>query len=133
MTTQATQKKRLLDELPTNQRAALQSLLTSASTAEAASVAGVKRQTIYKWMKQDNFREALKEAESEALASVSRALVALGERATEALADGLDADADLRLRVRSADIVLGRLLQLRDLVDIEERLTRIESQVNHAN
>lgn len=127
MTDQLTQK---LFSLPTNQRRAIESLLTNQSVAAAAAAAGVSRNAIYKWRRRPEFAAALREAEADALAAVSMGLASLGEKAIAALADALGGD-NLRLRVRVADIVLGRMLQWRELVDFEARLTRLEEQARN--
>jgi hypothetical protein len=44
-----------------------------------------------------------------------------------------DAEAAASTKVRAADVVLARLLQLRELVSIESRLSALESKIgeNH--
>jgi len=113
------------------QRKAIESLLTQGDVKSAAAAAGVARQTVYRWLKKPAFRAALAEAEAEALASLSRALVRLGEKATRTLEQAIDGEADTRMstRVRAADIVLSRLLQLRELVDLERRVTELERKL----
>ena len=107
----------------------IETLLTTGSVADAARAAGVSRQTFYRWRKEPRFQAALREAEADAIASVSAALAGLGEKAASALSDALAAE-DLRLRVRAADIVLGRLLQIREIVELEERIARLEALAN---
>ena len=112
------------------QRKAIETLLTTGSKTEAAKAAGVRRQTIYRWLKQPRFRAALVEAEGEALASLSQALVRLGDKAARTLDQAMDNDdATTSAKVRAADVVLSRLLQLRELVDFEKRLAELEAQV----
>ena len=112
------------------QRKAIESLLTQGDAKRAAEVAGVSRNTLYRWLKQDRFKAALAEAEAEALISLSRALVRLGDKAATTLEDAMDdGDAALSARVRAADIVLSRLLQLRELVDLEGRIVKLEEAV----
>ena len=108
------------------QRKAIRALLTTATVAEAARVAGVKRQTIYRWMKEERFRLALAGAEREALESLSRALVRLGDTATKTLGDAMTAAESESVKVRASDIVLSRLLQLRELVDLHQRVEALE-------
>jgi len=121
MTENAKEKK-----LTPAQLKGIEALLTTGKVTEAARAAGVAPQTFYRWRRQPHFREALREAETQAVASLSSALAVLGNKAAGALSDALDAD-DVRLRVRAADIVLGRLLQLRELVELEERIERLEA------
>jgi hypothetical protein len=53
-------------------------------------------------------------------------LVALARRAVAAMGEALSADADPRLRLRAADLVLQRLLQLRELLSLEARIAALE-------
>lgn len=121
-------------KLTPKQYKAIESLLTSGNASEAAIAAGVSRDTLYRWLKDDTFKKALIEAEGEALASLSRALVAMGEDAAATLRAAMaDKAAPTGPKLRAADIVLGRLLQLRELVDLEERLSELERRVKNDN
>jgi len=53
----------------------------------------------------------------------------MGHLAAAALRDGL-VDEDIRVRLRAADIFTQRLLQLRDLLDFEDRLSALEALQN---
>lgn len=115
------------DELTPGQKRAIAELLTSGNVSKAADVAGVSRYTLHRWMKQPAFRDALRQAEQDALDALQRRLVTLGEGAADALQDGLGAH-DLRIRLRAADTILERLLALRTMIDFDARLTALESQ-----
>ncbi len=117
------------------QRKAIESLMTNANVLEAAKAAGVSRQTIYRWMNTDvAFQQALCRAETEALTGLSRSLVTLGVKATQTLEQTLsDQSSSAGARVRAADIILGQLLQLRELVSLEERISRLEQQLDNKN
>jgi transposase-like protein len=114
------------ENLTPRRRKAVQELLTSGSVTAAAQAAGVSRETLYKWLKRDDFRRALTEAEGEALESLSRSLVVLGSKATQTLQDAMGSDQPLWARIRAADIVLLRLLQLRELASLENRILELE-------
>lgn len=103
----------------------IETLLTQGSVDAAATAAGVSRNSIYKWFKDETFVSELRQAEAEALTSLSRSLVGLGDKATEALRAALD-DIKPSVRLRAAEIVLNNLLRLRELVDIEARLAALE-------
>lgn len=117
--------------LTPRQRKAIEALLTTGDKTAAAEAAGVQRQTIYRWLKLPHFRAALAEAEAEALASLSRALVRLGDNATATLEQAMgDDESSWSVKVRAADVVLSRLLQLRELVDLEQRVSELERQLS---
>lgn len=110
------------------QRKALEALIISGEVTQAATAAGVSRETVYKWLKEPEFKAALSQAESEAIGNLSRALVMLGEQATETLRAAMsDNEAPAASKVRAADIVLDKLLKLRTLFSLEERITRLEA------
>lgn len=113
---------------------AIESLLTKGIVTEAATAAGVSRDTLYRWLKDDTFRQALTEAESEALQTLSRSLVAMGEDASKALRDAMTGkEVPTGAKLRAVDIVLGRLMQLRELINLEERVAEIERRLRGDN
>jgi len=110
------------------QRKALEALLHTGEVSHAATAAGVSRDTVYRWMKQSAFAAAVRDAESRALDEVSRVLIRLSRAAVGTLAGAMaDREAPLGARVRAADITLNRLLQVRELATIEERLAALEA------
>ena len=107
-------------------------LMSSPSISAAADKIGVQRQTMLRWMKDDNFNAVLQEQKTEALAQASRALLHLAQGATIALAQGLKAEK-ISVRLRSADIVLTKLLQLHNAIEVEQRLDALEARLNDVN
>jgi phage terminase small subunit len=114
--------------LSTKQRKALTALLQTGEVATAATSAGVSRDTIYRWMKDPVFAAAVRQAEAEALDEVSRVLIRLARSAVVTLAAAMaDREGPMGPRVRAADITLNRLLQIRELATMEERLAALEA------
>lgn len=118
-----------MDNLTPKRRKAVRALIEHGSPARAADSAGVARQTIYKWMEDADFKAALQQAENAALQAFQRELVSMGHLAANAIRDGLQ-DADIRVRLRAADIFTGRLLQLRELLEFEGRLKSLEDRLD---
>lgn len=117
-----TQKK-----LTPAQRLTIEKLLTCGDVQDAATAANVARSSVYRWMKEPVFLAELRTAESAAIAGLSRSLAGLGALAASALRDGLS-DPKMTIRLRSAEVVIGNLLKLRELVDIETRIAALEAQ-----
>jgi phage terminase small subunit len=114
--------------LTPRQRRALHELLTSGSVTQAAIEARVSRESVYRWLDLPNFKQALADGESAALESISRALVLSGDLATQTLQDAMsDEKNPPAVKIRAADIVLERLLQLRSLVQLEKRVEELEA------
>jgi len=118
-------------KLTPKMKAFIRALLTERTVRGAAGAAGIGERTAYRWSKDPDIITALKAAELEALGGVVRRLVGLGDRATQTLADAMDSEETREnTKVRAADIILGRLLQLRELVDLEERISILEGVGN---
>jgi transposase-like protein len=113
--------------LTPRQRKAVEALLATGEVAAAAREVGVSRDTLYRWLKQPLFVEAVRETEARALDELSRLLVRLGRTATATLAKAMsDPATPAATRVRAADVTLSRLLQLRELATLEARVQALE-------
>lgn len=122
MTTNVTDGK-----LAPKQRKAVEALLLTGDVSAAAKEVGVSRESIYRWMRQPRFLEAVREAEAAALDELSRLLVRLGRTAALTLSKAMtDGTTPAATRVRAADVVLSRLLQLRELATLEARVAELE-------
>ncbi len=114
-------------ELKPKQRKAVEALLTTGEVSAAAQSVGVSRETLYRWLKEPAFHQAVRQAEARALDDLSRLLVRLGRTAVATLAKAMsDPTVPAASRVRAADAALGRLLQLRELATLEARITTLE-------
>jgi hypothetical protein len=113
--------------LSPKQRQAVEALLTTGEVAASAQAAGVARHTLYRWLKEPMFLQAVRETEARALDELSRLLVRLGRTAAATLAKAMsDPAVPWSIRVRAADVSLSRLLQLRELATLEARVTELE-------
>ena len=121
------------DNLTPKRRAFVRALLTERDIKSAAAAAGISETTAYRWAKDGDIQAAILDAEADALNTVTRGLIRLAGGAVGTLEDAMaDSDARASARVRAADIVLGRLLQLRELVTLEERIAALEEAVGDA-
>jgi hypothetical protein len=117
--------------LSAKQRQGIEALMLSKSTAAAAAAAGVPHRTMCRWIKDDDaFRVALSAAETAAIGGASRRLCALAGLALDALEGILrSSDSSDSVKVRAADSILGSLLKLRELRDVEVRLSELERRM----
>lgn len=117
--------------ISTKQKAAIRALLTGASYGEAAAAARVHENTISQWMRNEAFIAGLRQSESEAMLAVSRSLVAISDSAAEVLKLILDDEkARDSSKIRAADVVLGRLIQIKEIAELEERIRKLEEAQN---
>jgi transposase-like protein len=113
--------------LTPKQRKAVAALLSTGEVKAAAVEAGVSRETLHRWLKQPAFLAAVRSAEADALDELSRLLVRLGRTSVATLAKAMgDAGTPPATKVRAADAALGRLLQLRELAQLEARVQALE-------
>jgi hypothetical protein len=114
------------------QRKAIAALLTSATQIEAAQLTGIKARTLQRWLKEPAFAGELKKQEGEALAAVTRQLVVMASASLETIRQVLtDGQVAPGVRLRAAEAVLANLLKIRELVDLEDRVTTLEGKVKY--
>ena len=119
-------------EFTRKQTLVLSSLLEGATVAQVAKTACVTERTIYRWLKEPAFQAELKAREQAVLERTTRRLLALTEKALDSLEELLE-DYGTRgasVRLRAVQVSLEQLVRFRDMFDIEERLARLERQVN---
>jgi phage terminase small subunit len=114
---------------PRQQRAVV-ALLSTGEVKAAAAEAGITRETLHRWLRDPVFLAAVREAEAEALDELSRLLVRLGRTAVGTIARAMsDPATPAATKVRAADVALSRLLQLRELAQLEARVQALEQAV----
>ena len=120
--------------LSPRQHRAIVALLAQSTVAAAAVSSGVGQSTIYKWLGEAAFRQALAQAEGAAVAAAGRKLVNLAESALNVLSDVLaDPTTPAPVRVRAAETILSNLIRYRELVNFETRLDALEREVRGEN
>lgn len=116
--------------LSTRQRKALQALIENRTIQQAAQAAGIGERTIYKYLDDPQFRAALAEAEGDLIDQATRQLLQLQDPAIKVMTWAMNhADNPPSVRLRAAQAVLDYLLKLRELRNLEERLTNLEVKV----
>lgn len=116
--------------LTAKQQRAIDALMTERTISDAAKACGVHRRTLERWRQDATFRDALRQAGDEYLAATVRRLVNLSGRAVDVLAVGMVKADAWPARIRAADVALGRVLQLRELHELEARIAALEARAN---
>jgi hypothetical protein len=98
-------------ELTGAQLNALAALLGGDSITDAATAAGVQRQTVHEWLRSETFAITLNKAKRELWDAQQGALRALGDKAIGVLDDALDSE-DGALSLKAAQIVLRSITAL---------------------
>lgn len=109
-----------------NQLKAIESILTTGNITKAAKAAGVERRTVYRWLKEDDFSQALAAAEAEALRLAAAKMAGAVERAIDTLLDIMENSQSDKQRAGAAGKILSALPSIRLLGSIEQRLNELE-------
>jgi transposase len=114
-------------ELTTRQQRTIAALLAARNVREAAKQVKVPERTVYTWLAEPAFRAALYEAEGHLIDAATRRLLHHQDVAlTVILTIMADRDNPAGVRLRAAQSVLEQLLKLRELRNVEQRLTALE-------
>ena len=109
------------------QQRAILALLSTKNVAEAAVRAKVGERTLWRWLGEPMFRVQLAGAEADMLDAATRLLLQLQDGAIETVqAIMQDGETNASVRLRAAQAVLDYLLKLRELRNVEQRLTALE-------
>lgn len=105
-------------------------LLSERTARDAAKKAGISEKTLYQYMQADNFRTALREAESELLNSAVRRLATGQSAALDSLSLLITKAKHESTRRQASVDWLNMFLRFNDVKNIDERLTALEAAIN---
>ena len=115
--------------LPQKQTQAIVSLLNCRTVSEAATQSGVNESTIWRWMRDQAFSEALQEAKHR---TVAQAIIQLQQATGEAVetlrAIITDKEAPSSSRVSASKTVLDFAVKALKMEDIEARIKILEDR-----
>jgi transposase-like protein len=116
--------------MPLNNRQlkAIPILIGCATVEDAARQTGISKNTLYTWMKQEEFDQAVSSARKKLLDKAMNKLMNVSMKAVITLEKLLDAESEA-VRRAAANDVLGHLLKYRELSEIESRLDTVEKIV----
>ena len=116
------------EKLTPRKTRAITALLELPTIEQAAMSAAVNPRTIYRWLDNPSFKAELSAAEGRAIDRAARRLVGLSGKALDALESVLDTPSQSGAGNKrlAAVAILESLLKLRDLRNIEVRITALE-------
>ncbi len=117
--------------LPRKTDAAIAALLQHGTVERAAESIQISAPTLWRWLKQPEFRESYRSARREATSrAVARLQHAAGSAVNTLLRVMTDHNASASSRVRAAQCVLDQSFRSMELEDLEARLERLEQSGN---
>lgn len=116
--------------LSAKQNKCIQYVLTTKSYKEAIQKADVKEATFYQWLRENQeFKDELSQRINEVNEAAMNQIIKLTNEAVRTLADAMDKDQDINVRLRAAKIVLENNMKYKDLVEFERRLSELEHKI----
>ena len=116
------------EKLSRKQDQAITALVTCPSIAEAATQCGLAEVTLRRWLKQDGFRTAYREARR---AVVQHAIVQVQQATGEAVATlrrvRQDPETSASAKVSAAKAILDTAVKAVELEDLEARIAALEA------
>jgi hypothetical protein len=108
----------------------LAALVSNPDIQAACKAVGVGRSTAHRWLKDPAFRAELARQRDSLLSDTMDSVKTHATRAMAELVNLLDTEDD-RLRRLICNDILGHALKIRELEDIERRLTALEQTIKH--
>lgn len=109
---------------------ALEALLEAPTLRAAAEAAGIHRVTLYKYLKDPQFAEALAEARAEVRRVSAARLDALLSQALDVLGQDMAGERQ-DLRQKAAGLIVRYAASLAEHLEIIERLEALERRIEH--
>jgi hypothetical protein len=119
------------ETLSPEQRKAVEALAAGATKEMAAVAAGRTRRTLDRWLLEEPaFAQALRAATNEAVQDAARRLSGLLELVISAVASDIESgETSPRDNLRALDIVAKHAVKLRELEELEQRITALEERL----
>jgi AcrR family transcriptional regulator len=115
-------------KLSRRQLKAIPFLVGSPTYTQGCEKAKVNKATIYKWLKNSDFKAELDRQRSEIVEAAFDMIAQNIEKAVSTLAELLDTGDD-RVKRLTANDIIGHFFKHKELKDLEERIGRIEQQL----
>lgn len=114
-------------ELTARHRAVIEGLVQGKAKTRVAGELGIRRETITRYLRNPHFVAALRQAQDEALAGVTRRMRAGADTMLAVLATvATDKKESTHVRVRAALGWLAQLWRALELQDLSERVAKLE-------
>ena len=115
-------------KLNRRQLKAIPFLVNSPTYTQGCEKAKINKTTLYKWLKNTEFKTELDRQRSEIVESAFSLIAQNVEKAVSTLVELLDTK-DERIKRLTANDIINHFLKRRELVELEERIRRIEKRL----
>lgn len=104
-------------------------LTTKGTQQEVAKEVGVPYRTMKRWLNMPHFQDAMRAEAACLWRHAALRLKAAADRAVSRLVEEMDAKAPNRQRIMAASAVLDHANKLHQMVDLADRVERIEAEI----
>lgn len=119
-----------IERLPKKQQSAIVALISHRTIEEASKAAGVGRTIIFRWLQNDDFQAAYRQARAEVVRhAIAQAQSACSEAVTVLKEIMISAESPASTRVSAAKAVLETSLKAVELEDIISRIEKLEDKI----
>jgi len=117
-----------------NQKKAIDALLGHNTVRAAAAAAGLAERTVHRYMTDPVFATELRRREGLLIDEGTRRLLREFEASIDTMATVRDdPEVTPAARLRAAQVIAEQLVKVRELRNVEERLTKLEAAINANN
>ena len=118
----------MAEPITPRQQRAIRALMENRTNGEAAKAAGIGERTLYRWLSEPLFRQALQDAENQAADMTARRLATGTRLALDVLVTIMESEAaGDTLRLQAAKAWLENYHRARDDGDLDRRITALEA------
>jgi hypothetical protein len=107
----------------------LHALACGATVEQAARKCGLSARTVYRRLREDDFRRQVQELKAEMVQRTAATLTAAGSEAVKTLLNLLQTNVAPVTRLGAARVVLELGVRLREAADFEQRLAALEERM----
>jgi len=118
------------EELTDKQKRLLSILIETPNITEAAQRAGIGRSTAQRWMKNSVFRKELDNLRRDAMKEAMNSVHSYTAKAVDGLVRLMDSSNEW-VQMQSCIKILNRSVKIREVEELEERLTALEKSIDN--
>lgn len=117
------------DILTAKQTRAVELLMQGETVTGAAEALHLSRRTVQRWLTEDNFAEALEQAQSVAMSSAARRLAGKLDRAAELVCNLAERAEDEPVRLKAALSIVDMYARLREMGDVGAQIAELQRAI----
>jgi len=120
-----------LTNLTRRQLKAIPLIIFAKTITEGVKQAGISKTLFYEWMKNENFKSEFISRQNDLIETALKELKGLSGEAIESLGKLLRESQNENIRLKAIALIIEHTVKIKEIEDIENRLTAIERRLNN--